>query len=143
LSVPDDDAVLEFISPDLHRQRKSSDDRGGSLNAEQLALAELADSGALFSPSAAIPELSVGARDALAVIERIDRAEGAIDDLRRDALQARATAEREEQRRRGVEHAALAALDATEREVRAMVAGRPAALAAYLVALRRTITPGL
>ncbi|MEO6629394.1 MAG: glycosyltransferase, partial [Aquihabitans sp.] len=51
--------------------------------------------------------------------------------------------EREQARRRVVGDTAIEALDRAEQDVRSMVAGRPEKLAAYLVAIRRTLTPGM
>ena len=149
LHQPSPEEISEFISPDLHRQRRSPELRGLRLNAQQARLAELLSTGEIFG-LAELPELSTGAAEELEVLERIDDLESDLNTVqqslaaagRREQNLERAI-QREQARRRAVGETAIEALDRAERDVHSMVAGRPAKLAAYLVAIRRTLTPGM
>ncbi|MEO6629808.1 MAG: sulfotransferase, partial [Aquihabitans sp.] len=149
LHHPSAEEITEFISPDLHRQRRSPELRGLRLNAQQAHLADLLSTGDIFDLTE-LPELSTGAAEELEVLERIDALETGLDGLRFELAAARRSEEglqralgREQGRRRAVGETAIEALDRAEKDVRSMVAGRPQKLTAYLVAIRRTLTPGL
>ncbi|NLD75441.1 MAG: hypothetical protein GX643_02120, partial [Acidimicrobiales bacterium] len=149
LEVPADELVLEFISPKLHRQKRSADQRGHQLNQDQLQLAKIIDRGGIHDVEE-IPALSTGAADELATLTRIDDLELALDRAARDQrVQERRYRELDERHQaldRQLDRVAETALDAFDRaedDVRAMNRGRPATLANYLVALRRTVTPGM
>jgi glycosyltransferase involved in cell wall biosynthesis len=136
LRAPAPEVVTDFISPALHRQRSDPADRGHHLNADQLRLAELLDAQPLPDH---LPALSAGATDAL-------RDLGVVDDLhvelrRLAGLDAALAHERNRRARLGA--LALESLDRAEQDIRAMTAGRTATTAAYVTALRRTLTPGL
>jgi glycosyltransferase involved in cell wall biosynthesis len=163
LQAPPDDVVLDFISPSLHRQKRSASRRGHQLNNDQARLARLIDRGELRDLETA-PALSDGALDELATLTRLDDLQRALDDAAREhrrleraltrgdeALEAerravargREAVAHERHRRRAVADTAIEALDRAERDIRAMNRGRTAQLANYLVAVRRTLTPGL
>ncbi len=142
LRRPADHEVLEFISPDLHRERRSPAQRGLRLNEHQAALAGMVDDGSILALDR-LPELSAGADEELRVLQRIDDLERDLAAGERAQRSLQRELERERARRRAVGETAIEALDRAEADVRAMVAGRPAVLAAYLVAIRRTLTPGM
>lgn len=149
LQAPPDDVILDFITPTLHRQRRSASRRGHQLNDDQARLARLIDRGELRNLDTA-PALSDGALDELATLTRLDDLERTLDDatrerrrLEQDLARERRAVAHEQHRRHAVAATAIEALDRAETDIRAMNRGRPAQLANYLVALRRTLTPGL
>ena len=168
LSVPAPEVVTDFITPSLHRQRSDPTARRDQLNASQLDLAELLDRQPLpehlppmsaggidaIGDLASFDDETTARRDAQSEVRRLDatnrrlvaetqRLERAAERLESAAERQDAALQHERGRRTDLARISIEALDRAERDIRAMTRGRTAQAAAYTVALRRTLTPGL
>lgn len=149
LEAPPDEVVLDFITPSLHRQRRDPTERSHQLNDDQARLAALIDRGELRDLEVA-PPISAAALDELATLSRIDDMEVALADAAREKRKLERDLTELERRNQSlhrqvasVADTAVEALDRAAGDIRSMNRGRPAAVANYLTALRRTITPGM
>jgi glycosyltransferase involved in cell wall biosynthesis len=172
LSMPPEADIVEFVAPELHRQRSPASARGARLNAEQAALAQAIDDGTILGrPSTSVSD---GALDDLAHWERTRALEAQVDQL--ETEQARRTREHAEQtrrleldvasaqrrlanaedklslqstyretelaRRREIGRQADEALAHVAKQLERLEASRVGRLAAGMVGLRQTLTPG-
>lgn len=104
LRVPSDREILAFITPQLHRERSSSERRGEWMNAHQLRLAAAVDDGSILDDDSVVTGVSEGALDSLAEFEReLDRRARA-DDVEAHLREADATLQEVERRVRTIAH---------------------------------------
>jgi hypothetical protein len=131
LHVPTEREITAYISPDLHRARRSPEGRHSWMNDQQVRLAAAVDDGSVVG--GAVPaEVSLGGRAVLRAFEE--------DRLRQDHLEHDLAAE--SQRRRRIHQVADDALSSAELNVRAYSRSRTARFAWRIASLRRFATPG-
>ena len=152
LRVPTEGEVTAFITPDLHRARRSSALRNQSMNEQQVQLAVAIDDGTVLDDNVVPDEVSEGALATLRFFEddqgrrqRVAELQEAVDGLGQKVAEVEHDLRTETDRRRSVEGAAAAAnevLRATRRDVRALSHSRAWRVASRITALRRTLKPG-
>lgn len=137
LSPVADEEILEFVSPDLHRQRADAADRAGWMTAHQIDLAERIDDGSILAPGRA-GTVSAAGDATLRLLASAHRAEDLAERLAAETRYLDVEVARRQLVARRALHA-MREIDALLERFDESGAGR---MAQRLIDARQSLTPG-